>query len=154
MLLFVAATAGLMTAYVFIAPNFDPSLGYTMREVMAGLLGGLVALAAGLTGQGLLRRRSKARVSALVLCLALVGLAAWSMLDAAVFTPSNHGSEVAYVLMGGLMWISGGIAATVALAAPTARASFEEPPGGWYPDPLGEGRWRIWDGHRWTEQIG
>ena len=35
----------------------------------------------------------------------------------------------------------------------TAFAYAAPPPAGWHPDPAGSGRWRYWDGYRWTDHV-
>ncbi len=75
------------------------------------------------------------------------------MLDVTVFTPSDHGSEVAYVIMGGLVYIAAGIAATEVLPKPETQQCFQPPPGGWYPDFDGEALWQAWDGQQWTHHV-
>jgi hypothetical protein len=34
-----------------------------------------------------------------------------------------------------------------------AYAAYAATPPGWHPDPWGTGRWRYWDGSRWTEHV-
>jgi hypothetical protein len=123
LLLFVAATAAAMTVYIVIAPNFDPS------RIMAGLLTAILSVGAGLTGRGLLRRRPKARAIAMMLSVALVGFAAWLVLNALVLSPSEHGSEVVYSIMGALLLLAGGIAATTVLGGASSKGFFEGPGG-------------------------
>ncbi|MCW2605417.1 MAG: hypothetical protein JWO60_110 [Frankiales bacterium] len=129
LLLFVAATAAAMTVYIVIAPNFDPSLRYSSSWIMAGLLTAILSVGAGLTGRGLLRRRPKARAIAMMLSVALVGFAAWLVLNALVLSPSEHGSEVVYSIMGALLLLAGGIAATTVLGGASSKGFFEGPGG-------------------------
>jgi len=150
MYLFIAASTGALTALGFVASLFD-DYGYGAREVIGGLASAMISIVAGLTAVGLLRRRTGARAVALVLSVALFTAAVWLILGATVLTPGGHGS--AYVFMGGVQLMAGGVAATVALVLPTTKTCFEPAPGGWYPDPMGQGRWRVWDGHHWTEHI-
>ena len=81
----------------------------------------------------------------------------WAAALVALVAGTGWGMSVAASdAQGGLvfLWLLPLEAGVAALGAvPRREAEPTAPPAGWYPDPGARGRWRWWDGARWTERT-
>ena len=106
--------------------------------------------------RGPLRPANRHLVVALVL-LGVAGLAVvaipWTLSD-----PGPAGTDgVGYAVLGCIeiagLCVLGAVVALILRAQARRRPPGDSPPPAWHPDPLGESRWRWWDGRKWTSSV-